>query len=57
MPIFEVDVLMQTPTTRLVIAADEADASERALAGEGIDVSHVEYTYGEVVDVRAREVK
>jgi hypothetical protein len=50
--IYEVDVLVQQPTTRRVIAHSESDAREAALRGEGEDISGTEYTFGEAVDVR-----
>lgn len=49
---FEIDVLVCQPTTVRVAALTEDDARQLALDGKGVNISGVEFTYGEVVDVR-----
>lgn len=55
MKVFEVDVLVQSPVTRIVIAEDRDEAGERAINGGGVEKSGVEYVFGEVVDIRELE--
>lgn len=52
MPTFDVDVLVQSPLTMRVEAETPGAASMLALDGKGENVSGVDYTYGEVVEVR-----
>jgi hypothetical protein len=53
--VYEVDVLVLTPTTRRVVAGSPEEARVRALRGEGGEVPGVVYSDGEVVDVRYLE--
>lgn len=54
--IYDVDVLVQTPITiRVTNALDRDHAVAKALAGDGTDISGIDYTFGEVVDIREVE--
>ena len=55
--IYEVDILIQEPITKLVEAETLEQAREMAEAGKGVEKPGVHYSYGEVVDVREASFK
>lgn len=49
---YDVDILVQHPVTIRILAENETEARESAMAGRGEDVSGVDYQDAEIIDVQ-----